>query len=273
MTNGEAARKLFDILQDDCFCWTQESVDAFNLAISALIKESVDKSTQLTNNSSELANKPIELTNDCISRQAAVKSMHETIMYRLGASGCKKMLDKWINSLPSFTPKQVAGKLEYCEDAVSRQAAVEEIRRHGVGSFDFEDYTPEQAERFVIKLLQDLPSVTPELCEDAVSRKDVIDLYKRGAEKTAKAMGISVEDLPHNGLDVLMNLPSVTPKRKVGKWERHNTYHGDNTSGFVDPDWRCSECGKNALVNEWMMYDLTEFCPNCGADMRGGVQE
>lgn len=59
-------------------------------------------------------------------------------------------------------------------------------------------------------------------------------------------------------------------ERKTGKWERHNTYHGDDTSGFVDPDWRCSECGKNALVNEYMMYDLTEFCPNCGAKMNGG---
>ena len=58
------------------------------------------------------------------------------------------------------------------------------------------------------------------------------------------------------------------PKRKRGKWIRHNTYHGDDTSGFVDPDWRCSECGKQATVNEWMLYYLSDFCPNCGADMR-----
>lgn len=62
---------------------------------------------------------------------------------------------------------------------------------------------------------------------------------------------------------------SIQPERKIGKWERHNTYHGDDTSGFVDPDWRCSECGGQANVNEWFMYDLTDFCPNCGADMRG----
>ena len=69
---------------------------------------------------------------------------------------------------------------------------------------------------------------------------------------------------------VLANaLPSVQPERKKGRWERHNTYHGDDTSGFIDPDWRCSECGRQANVNEWFMYDLTDFCPNCGADMRG----
>lgn len=58
-------------------------------------------------------------------------------------------------------------------------------------------------------------------------------------------------------------------ERKKGKWEPHNTYHGDDTSGFVDPDWRCSECGKQATVNQWMLYELSNFYPNCGADMKG----
>ncbi len=64
-------------------------------------------------------------------------------------------------------------------------------------------------------------------------------------------------------------MPTIE-ERKTGKWERHNTYHGDDVSGFVDPDWRCSECGGQANVNAWCMYDLTDFCPNCGARM---VQE
>lgn len=59
------------------------------------------------------------------------------------------------------------------------------------------------------------------------------------------------------------------PERKTGRWERHNTYYGDDVSGSVDPDWRCSECGGQANVNIWYMYDLTDFCPHCGADMRG----
>jgi len=62
---------------------------------------------------------------------------------------------------------------------------------------------------------------------------------------------------------------TVEPEQKKGKWVQHSTYHGDDTSGFIDPDWRCSECGRQANVNEWFMYDLTDFCPNCGADMRG----
>lgn len=68
-----------------------------------------------------------------------------------------------------------------------------------------------------------------------------------------------------SAFDVIEQLPSAEPKH--GKWIRNNTYHGDDTSGYVDPDWTCSECGKNAIVNPWMMYDLTNFCPNCGAKM------
>ena len=62
-------------------------------------------------------------------------------------------------------------------------------------------------------------------------------------------------------------LPSVQPERKKGHWKRHNTYYGDDVSGSIDPDWRCSECGGQANVNEWFMYDLTDFCPHCGAAM------
>ena len=36
MDTKEAAKKLFDILHDDTYSWTQNSVDAFKLAITAL---------------------------------------------------------------------------------------------------------------------------------------------------------------------------------------------------------------------------------------------
>ena len=64
-------------------------------------------------------------------------------------------------------------------------------------------------------------------------------------------------------------MPTIE-ERKTGKWERHNTYHGDDVSGYIDPDWRCSECGGQANVNAWCLYDLTDFCPNCGARMQKG---
>lgn len=69
-------------------------------------------------------------------------------------------------------------------------------------------------------------------------------------------------------IGVKKGLLSAQPERKKGRWERYNTYHGDDTSGFVDPDWRCSECGRQANISEWFIYDLTNYCPNCGAEMK-----
>lgn len=39
-------------------------------------------------------------------------------------------------------------------------------------------------------------------------------------------------------------------------------------------DWRCSECGDKIIkfrsVDGYCYDDKPNFCPNCGADMRGG---
>ena len=51
---------------------------------------------------------------------------------------------------------------EPCEDAISRAEAILQIQRHGVGCFDPDEFSPEQAERFVINMLNELPSVNPQ---------------------------------------------------------------------------------------------------------------
>lgn len=49
----------------------------------------------------------------------------------------------------------------YLGDCISRTEAIKTIQQHGVGCFDADEFTPEQCERYVIKLLQNLkPSVT-----------------------------------------------------------------------------------------------------------------
>ena len=58
--------------------------------------------------------------------------------------------------------------------------------------------------------------------------------------------------------------PTIEPKR--GKW--------------VDKcarDWRCSECGESIdkvrHVDGYCYDDLPNFCPNCGANMKGNSHE
>lgn len=50
------------------------------------------------------------------------------------------------------------------------------------------------------------------------------------------------------------------PERKKGKWLPHEDEYGNHCGD------KCSVCG------EWyvMPDGKSKFCPNCGADMRGG---
>lgn len=52
--------------------------------------------------------------------------------------------------------------------------------------------------------------------------------------------------------------------QKRGKWEERIVEDPKyDPYGFFKRRWYCSACGK------WQTYGATEYCPNCGADMRG----
>lgn len=91
----------------------------------------------------------------------------------------------------------------------------------------------------------------------AVSLKEVAAIINRqrfGIHKIS--MGIIKEKLEA--------LPPVTPTCKVGKWIPHQIQF-DADYGIEDVEFECDQCHE--------MIDIeTPFCPNCGADMRGGEQ-
>ena len=89
--------------------------------------------------------------------------------------------------------------------------------------------------------------------DDTISRMAVIDLLKQ--------MRKDGDMVPWEGKNVfarIRKLPPVQPKRKTGQWI-------DKSNG-IEGAWNyCSVCGEQAI-------DLYDFCPNCGADMRGGTE-
>lgn len=92
--------------------------------------------------------------------------------------------------------------------------------------------------------------------EDCVSRKAIVEMLN------ARGQG-SVMTFDHF-IELLYKLPSVTPTRKKGKWEQYGNYWEDK--------FKCSECGKEQpkiLCGERIIGHWSDYCPNCGAEMRG----
>lgn len=63
--------------------------------------------------------------------------------------------------------------------------------------------------------------------------------------------------LQKNIVEWLKELPSAEPERKKGKWIK--TYIG----GFGKLMGYCNRCG--------VKHPVDNFCPNCGADMKGAL--
>ena len=90
--------------------------------------------------------------------------------------------------------------------------------------------------------------------DDLISRQAAIDAVNSIDNLDAKARG---------GICInLMGLPSAQPERKKGTWI--------NEGRII----RCNRCKIGYATVKGMKSALTyNFCPNCGADMRGEGHE
>lgn len=93
----------------------------------------------------------------------------------------------------------------------------------------------------------------PTVSEDCISREWVLNLYKEWQPTLATNV--------YEFGDALKNAPSVAPTERTGEW--------------IGLD-ECSVCGKQAYdfiegCVEGVEY-LPNYCPNCGADMRGDTE-
>ena len=94
------------------------------------------------------------------------------------------------------------------------------------------------------------------------------DLISRQAAEKAVSEGLKQVFVEHEtaGKNLLSKVPSAQPEQKRGKWERWVDRVEHSRGVEYIPRCRCSECETE--------YDphtasFINFCPNCGADMRG----
>ena len=108
--------------------------------------------------------------------------------------------------------------------------------------------------------------------DDLVRRKDVIDALHGLAHRFEDPEDWCI--LEGEAEFVVSKLPSARPERIRGYWKPYTMSEitgYDPTLSGNDPVgvYCCSVCGCDAYLGEDGKDLLTDFCPNCGADMRG----
>lgn len=112
---------------------------------------------------------------------------------------------------------------------------------------EFWGFTREEYEEFLDMAIKALEQ---QLCEDCISREEAVEVIAGTDETNGNEPVFSGKQI----IKMLKDLPSVTPKTKTGRWE-------DCSNG-----WMCSNCYKDVSHE-------SDFCPNCGTDMRGEDKE
>jgi hypothetical protein len=134
------------------------------------------------------------------------------------------------------------------DDMISRQAAIDALKKHEI---ELPIYAPRETDVFwddaidcCVSEIEALPSAQPELnewcpdCKEYDSKRHSCPRYNRVINEALK---------------------NARLKQKPGKWEIYiiSMLNGEG--------YRCSECGSEG-VPYW------NFCPSCGADMRGEAE-
>ena len=104
-------------------------------------------------------------------------------------------------------------------------------------------------------------SKQPEPCEDAISRQAAIDALEEERCPCESDYDEGYLSMLDKAIWIMKDwLSSAEPERKKGRWI-------DQDDGAFYPV-ECSECRKIPLFDVYGDYILSNFCPNCGADMR-----
>lgn len=117
--------------------------------------------------------------------------------------------------------------------------------------------------RLLVAYKMAVEALLTEPCDDVISRKSIKQKLQEHHDFFVNAYG-GFSNLPQNDksrvdeiincIAIVVNEPPVKPQQKIGHWVKKPLKYG---STF------CSECGHELIT----IYE--NFCPHCGADMRG----
>ena len=99
--------------------------------------------------------------------------------------------------------------------------------------------------------------------DDMISRRKAIEAFPEDALAWDISDGYIA---PHYVRKILETLPSAEP-RPMGRWQITDAY---------PHNVHCSVCHKRFAQTHWAVWEdgtlPRNFCPNCGADMRGDTE-
>ena len=153
-------------------------------------------------------------------------------------------------------------------DLISRQDAIEAMCRECGNMEEYGDYSCGCAEKNAIESLpsaemHDKRTETHSVCSDLISRSDAIESIRKNVSKSDTEnslcfnLGLGVAE------KVVESLPSAEAVK--GEWIDIDSYYRMAT---------CSHCLKVTMFEKWGEYTRPyNYCPNCGAYMRGEKHE
>ena len=200
---------------------------------------------------------------DLISRQWAINALGEGAMVNYQAAGHDNGLIKAIDvikGLPSAQPEKRTEKRTetHACDLISRKAAIDAINTHF--GFNIE----EEYGSAVQEVINGLPSAQPTYTEAEIQKMQDFEqaqiekAYRLGYEEGKREA--QPERKPYH--EVWISALRTLPERKTGKWIKLDAH-------AHLADHKCSACGQECYVPTCMGDPMYDFCPNCGADMRG----
>lgn len=181
-----------------------------------------------------------------------------------------------VNMQPTIEPSTSCSEFPNNSDTISRQAAIDIFDDYNIAveNGELEAYSRDR------KRLCNLPTIQPQSTvgqlndsaqsTDLIDRQKAIDalneyfarigkLKRRGLTEGEKAISLDT-------VGTIKTLPPAQPEPKEGHWIR--------TDCGLDVECKCSRCGYKDFVEPRDEYWFKRnYCPNCGAKMRGEQHE